>query len=1004
MKRTIYDYNNLLRIYNKYRRKFINLHQANKNHRRQHILQKNIAKLHEKLSVLSTTLRLSKAAASVVVGSFAFVQSANAQIGFAPKQVNPFNIASVGYQSNSTPTFADIDGDGDLDMLTGDYDYYYDFDSGSFTYENRFKYYENIGTAANPIFAAPVINPFGITGNNNYFETFAPTFVDIDGDGDMDIVYGDSYGNFNYLENTGTPSAPAFAAPVSNPFNIIPISGGFYNGRTIPSFVDIDGDGDLDLVAGALPGDFYYFENIGSASNPNFAAPITNAFNLSRISYFGRSAPTFIDIDGDGDFDLLSGNSDGNFYYFENIGTSSVPDFATYQMNPFNLTYAGNYSYSGNSTPTFADLDNDGDLDLISGDGYGDFTYFRQCAASTSTLNISTACSYTTPDGMFYNSSGTFTRIIENADGCDSIITINLTINPLAEQTVTPLNSVLCGPGATTIDLGSTQDGVSYYLRDNADNSVIAGPLVGDGSGISFNTGTISSDVTYNVYAEKLVPTTGLQFAGNDVDDKRINCGNNPNVQISGSEITLETWIYPTEWKWAQWGGNIINKEGAGDLGYMLRCGDNGRVNFNLGNGSWNELSSPQNSLSLNTWHHVAATYDGSTMSIYVDGNLVASQNSSITFSSPNNNLTIGNWANGTGRAFIGKIDEVRIWSVAKTENEIQADLNACLSGNESGLEAYYQFEDGTASTVLSDLTSNGNDGTLINMDQNNDWVSGASVCSTCNLDLTQTATVTIVPELVGTNNTTICNNESIVINGTTYDATNSTGIEIFTNVGVNGCDSTVTVSLNVLPALVGTNNTTICNNESIVINGTTYDATNSTGTEVFSNVGVNGCDSTVTVTLNVLPALNTTTSVTNETITATLSGASYQWVDCDNGNASIAGATSQSFTATTNGNYAVEITDNGCTETSSCVSVLSVGVIENSALSVISIFPNPSTGMFTVSTNQLGKNYIITDNIGKVVMQGILNTTQMDIDISNNAKGIYLLTIEGHVFKLVKQ
>jgi hypothetical protein len=192
----------------------------------------------------------------------------------------------------------------------------------------------------------------------------------------------------------------------------------------------------------------------------------------------------------------------------------------------------------------------------------------------------------------------------------------------------------------------------------------------------------------------------------------------------------------------------------------------------------------------------------------------------------------------------------------------------------------------------------------------------------------------------------------------------------------------------------------TECVGFSVTVGTNTY---NTTGVynDVFTNAA--GCDSTVTTNLTITMIDNATT-VANETITADLTGAIYQWVDCDNGNAPIAGATGQSFTAIVNGNYAVEITENGCTEMSNCVAIMSVGILENNGLSSIIIFPNPSTGMFTVSTNQLGKNYIITDNIGKVVMQGILNTTQMDIDISNNAKGIYLLTIEGHVFKLVKQ
>ncbi len=933
MKRNIYHYNNLLRIYNKYRRKLVNLRLANKNVRRQHILQKNIAKLHEKLTVLNTTLRLSTAAASVVVGSFAFVQSANAQVGFVDKQVNPFNIVGLGGNYNSTPTFADIDGDGDLDMLTGDY--YYDYYTYTYTGENRFKYYENIGTAANPIFAAPVINPFGITGNNNYSEYFSPTFVDIDGDGDMDIVYGDFNGNINYLENIGSPTAPAFAAPVSNPFNIAPITGGYYSGRSNPSFVDIDGDGDLDLITGDLTGDFYYFENIGSASAPSFAALTTNPFNLSSVGYFGNSAPSFIDIDGDGDFDLISGHYDGNFYYYENIGSSIAADFAASQMNPFNLTFAGNYSYSGPSRPTFADLDNDGDLDLISGDGDGDFTYFRQCAASTSTLNVSTACSYTAPDGMFYNSSGTFTSIIENADGCDSIITINLTINSLFDQSLIASNPVLCGSGATTIDLGSSQDGVSYYLRDDADNSVIAGPIVGDGSGISFNTGTISSDITYNVYAENtLTRSLGIEMQG-DIDN-RITI---PGVNLNGNSFSIEFWAKRSSTN----SQDHIISQGSNNTNQGLHIGFRGNNRFTFAFFG-NDLDT-DNSYTDNNWHHFAVTYDvgSGERIIYVDG---AFEKSDVTASTYNGtgNVLLGDTPWGSDE-FAGRMDEVRIWNGVRTVTEIQDNMSECLTGSESGLVAYYQFEDGPGSTVLTDATVNGYDGTLSsNIDENVAWQEGVSNCSsTCTLTMTQTATVSIVPELVGTNNTTICNNESIEINGTTYDASNSTG------------------------------------------------------TEVYSNVGVNGCDSTVMVNLNVLPALNTMTSVVNETITATLSGVTYQWVDCDNGNAPISGATGQSFTATSNGNYAVEITDNGCTEISSCVTISSASIANVDVNALLSVYPNPTNGLVQVTLPEtlFGQTIILTNTMGQVLETKIINSTMLDYNLQNLSNGIYFIQVQ---------
>ena len=110
--------------------------------------------------------------------------------------------------------------------------------------------------------------------------------------------------------------------------------------------------------------------------------------------------------------------------------------------------------------------------------------------------------------------------------------------------------------------------------------------------------------------------------------DDRIDCGNNTSLQITGTEITLEAWVYPTFWKANPYEGCVINKESSsgGDNGYMLRVGDNGKINFNIGSNGWNELTTDMNTLQLNVWQHIAATYDGTSMTIYKDGTALVKQ------------------------------------------------------------------------------------------------------------------------------------------------------------------------------------------------------------------------------------------------------------------------------------------------------------------------------------------------------------------------------------------
>ncbi|MBL8497076.1 FG-GAP-like repeat-containing protein [Nitrosomonas sp. JL21] len=271
--------------------------------------------------------------------------------------LNQLGLGDVG--SLSGPFFADIDGDGDLDGFVSNGD-------------SNTLFYRNVGTTKKPVFAAPLTNPFGLkTGAIN------PKFVDIDNDGDLDAFAGKADGTTVFYRNTGTAVNPVFAAPVANSF-------GLSTKETLgnATFVDIDGDGDLDAFAGNYNGDTLFFKNAGTASNPIFSAsPQLNPFGLDEVN--GYSFPTFVDVDGDGDLDAFVGmqhySSGGGLQFFRNIGTSEKPLFHLDSKNPFGLNEAGGYIIN----PTFADIDGDGDSDAVIGDVSGNTAFFQNSGPGT---------------------------------------------------------------------------------------------------------------------------------------------------------------------------------------------------------------------------------------------------------------------------------------------------------------------------------------------------------------------------------------------------------------------------------------------------------------------------------------------------------------------------------------------------------------------------------------------------------------------------------------------
>ncbi|MEP0981787.1 Ig-like domain-containing protein [Leptolyngbya sp. FACHB-17] len=269
---------------------------------------------------------------------------------------NPFNGVDVGYNSNIT--FADLDKDGDLDafMAASEGIRYYQNTNGSFT---------QVTGTSNPL--------NGVSGASI-------SFADIDKDGDLDAFVGDAKLGINYYQNNNGKFSLVTGA--KNPFNNI-------SDTIAPSFIDIDNDGDLDAFAGSIDGTIKFYRN----TNGSFAQVTGSANPFNGVDFGDDTSISFADVDLDGDLDAFIGKSAGIIGYYSNTNGNFAPS----SSNPFNGVDVGQ-----NATIAFADINGDGDLDAFIGEFDGNFNYFENvntapvASADSTTTNEDTAITFST--------------------------------------------------------------------------------------------------------------------------------------------------------------------------------------------------------------------------------------------------------------------------------------------------------------------------------------------------------------------------------------------------------------------------------------------------------------------------------------------------------------------------------------------------------------------------------------------------------------------------------
>ncbi|MFC1731125.1 LamG-like jellyroll fold domain-containing protein [candidate division KSB1 bacterium] len=405
-------------------------------------------------------------------------------------------------------------------------------------------------------------------------------------------------------------------------------------------------------------------------------------------------------------------------------------------------------------------------------------------------------------------------------------------------------------------------------------------------------------------------------------------------TNIAGNDFTIECWVKVTNTATQR----VIFAQYSASIFVSIMLNTSNQIYAYVYNGSANGQNT-STALTNSQWTHIAVTWDASSsfIQVYINGIIQTLSSGGGSSTGSNNTMTIGSRTDGS-QVFKGEIDDLRIWNHVRNTCQIQTGMHSDFTLAQTGLVAYYKYNQGTAGgtntgiTTLNDFTSTYN-GTLQNFALSgsiSNWVSSAAGITQSNQNGVYNYNYS----------DTICQGDTVYFGS---QALYSTGLYADTLLTVLGCDSIVTLDLTV-----------------------------------------------DTVDVSVL-------QLTAVTLQANASNATYQWLNCDNNFSPIIGDTNQSFTATSNGNFAVEVTQNGCVDTSLCISIVSVGIAENTPLSFVKLFPNPTAGKFTLRFDNTSESISVTilNIIGKTMStKEYQNVKELTTEVSG-AAGYYFVEIK---------
>ncbi|WP_421750655.1 LamG-like jellyroll fold domain-containing protein [Croceimicrobium sp.] len=433
-----------------------------------------------------------------------------------------------------------------------------------------------------------------------------------------------------------------------------------------------------------------------------------------------------------------------------------------------------------------------------------------------------------------------------------------------------------------------------------------------------------------------------LDFDG--VDDQ-VTVASASGQITGGTGISLSMWVYPTNSSsgWPDFDGFAGFRNNTDADFYVMQLGSND-VEARLRNSAGTVYTITANGiLNQNSWNHFVLTFDGTTLSLYQDGALSTSIAASGTITTTTEPLTLGFLTfPGNNFMFDGQLDDVGLWDRALSSAEVNTLYNACgMDLSDPSLKLSYEFNQGTAGGSNSGISS---------LTDSKGNING----SLANFTLSGNSSNFVASPLQGINN--------ILLN------INSCGPYLAPN-GVNYTQS-----------------------------GHYIDTISPSGS---------GCDTIMDLTLVVNNLDSSASRIASNTLEANESdtAATYQWLKCTDNYSKIVGATRRQFTFVLNGSYAVEVSLNGCVDTSACIVITNVGLDELSA-DMLQVYPNPAQGHINLEYPAGSfEKYELLSLDGALIRQGKLDASgNSKVELSQISGGLFFIRTIGSAGTLIQK